>query len=192
MRPLRRQPASATDGGFTLVELLVTTLIFGVVSAIVGMSLIQGLESSRRVQQRTEANQTATLALERLARHVRAAAPLASITADTIEVENVEGSVCRRYRYTYDGSAGTIVERTSPCTATSGPGITTVGTTTSRTLLRNIANDAAQPILSWTDRSGTPAVSAAQTAVVDIRVVVDPAESPEFEVRSSVTLRNAR
>jgi prepilin-type N-terminal cleavage/methylation domain-containing protein len=190
-----RQRGPRYDLGFTLVELIVTVVIFGVVGTIVGSSLIQGLQTSRRVQARAEANQMATLALERLARHARAAAVLLDATPTTLRLESVSNGVCRQYAYAYAQATGEMSEQVAPCTETTGTGLTTVPGTTTRVLLRGLRNDPAAapaaPVFVARDRFG--AVSSASHAVsVDLLAVVQPPEGTSFQLRSSVTLRNQK
>jgi prepilin-type N-terminal cleavage/methylation domain-containing protein len=71
-RYVRRQ----SEGGFTLVELLVVLLLLGVVGSFVTSSIITSLQASRRGEARVHALNDLQLGIERVGRELRAAEEL--------------------------------------------------------------------------------------------------------------------
>jgi prepilin-type N-terminal cleavage/methylation domain-containing protein len=65
-----------TEGGFTLVELLVVVIILGVIGSIVTSSVISAFVSTRRGEQRVHALNDLQRGIERVGRELRAADPL--------------------------------------------------------------------------------------------------------------------
>lgn len=64
------------DGGFTLVELLVVLVIFGVVGGFVTATIVSALQTSRRAEARIHALNDLQRGIERVGRELRAASPL--------------------------------------------------------------------------------------------------------------------
>jgi prepilin-type N-terminal cleavage/methylation domain-containing protein len=111
--------------GFTLVELLVVLLLFGVISSIIAGAMIRGLRADAQAQSRIEAFEDMQLALERVSRDVRAASmPLEMAEPDEIRLRLLRDGSCLEYTYWVDDadSALYVSERrsTDGC-ATFGP-----------------------------------------------------------------------
>lgn len=70
--PCNSSARGATHGGFTLIELVLTLLILGIISAVVAQFAFQGIRSYSTEQDRGDAHSQARLAVERMAREVRA------------------------------------------------------------------------------------------------------------------------
>ena len=64
------------EGGFTLVELLVVLVIFGVIGGFVTATIVSALQTSRRAEARIHALNDLQRGIERVGRELRAASPL--------------------------------------------------------------------------------------------------------------------
>ena len=84
--PIRWRPRLADDQGLTLVELLVVTVLFGVIVAAVTTLFVQATNAETDLNNRFQAQLSARLALDRLRREVHCASsvtpagPASSIT----------------------------------------------------------------------------------------------------------------
>ncbi len=83
MRPRvhRQHRTRRGEAGFTLVELLVVTVLLGIVGSITVAGLVRAFDSSRQTSARTHAIHELELSLQQVGRELRAADPL-FITAD--------------------------------------------------------------------------------------------------------------
>lgn len=68
--------ARRTDRGFTLVEFLVTLVLFGILGTIVTSAIVTGLQTTRRGEARVHALNDLQKGVERVGRELRAASPL--------------------------------------------------------------------------------------------------------------------
>jgi prepilin-type N-terminal cleavage/methylation domain-containing protein len=71
-----------SEDGFTLVELLVVMVLFGVIGGIVTTAIVSGMNSARSTSARTHALHDIEVALQRVGRDLRVADPL-YLTGDT-------------------------------------------------------------------------------------------------------------
>lgn len=102
------------QGGFTLVELLVTLVIFGVVGGIVTSSTITALRSASASESRIDALQELEIAMQRVTRDLRAADPLELVTdeyGDALGAEITRGddTFPVRYRLVHEGGVKQLV-----------------------------------------------------------------------------------
>lgn len=99
-----RKAVAAASGGFTLIELLVVLLLTGVIGGIVTASLIRGLQTTDRADDRISATLDLQRAIERVGRELRAADPLIFPTSGATFRQEVRAQVKRGgeiYRYRY-------------------------------------------------------------------------------------------
>lgn len=80
------QVARSDESGFTLVELLVVTVILGVVGAITVAGVVRGMQTSAHAQDRVEALTATETTLERISRELRAADPLCAIEPGAVSL----------------------------------------------------------------------------------------------------------
>ena len=90
----RRRGDARGDAGFTLVELLVVTVLLGIVGSITVAGLVRAFDSSRQTSARTHAIHELELSLQQVGRELRAADPL-FITADGDYPRRVAAEVVR-------------------------------------------------------------------------------------------------
>lgn len=113
MGAIRRRLAD--EQGFTLVELLVVTLIIGVVGAVTATGIISGMRTTADAQDRAEAQAATRVALERASRELRMADPLRYATGTEVHLDvalNDEAGVVHfRYAVESSGDRWDLVER---------------------------------------------------------------------------------
>ena len=181
------RPTTKDQCGFTLVELLVTLVIFGVVGGIVTSSTISALRSAASSESRIDALQELEIAMQRVTRDLRAADPLELVTGEyddalgaSIERGGSRSSV--RYRLVTAGGVDQIVRED-----------------TGTTLITALDNQSDEPVFRYLDRFGveipctTDCANAYLTsAQVQIRFVRQIDGSTPAIVESQVSVRNLR
>ena len=102
MSALRRRMQA--DEGLTVVELLVVTLLLGIVGSVVTTGVIQGMHTSREAQERIRALTELEAGTHRATRELRAANPLwPGVTSGSVTATVYRDGT--RYAYTYEASA---------------------------------------------------------------------------------------
>ena len=96
---------SRGNGGFTLVELMVTFAITVIVATVVAAFVYYSSRSFVAMSHYTEMNQKSQLALDKMSKEVREANRVTELTSTTIKLQNPDGST---YAFTYDPSARTL------------------------------------------------------------------------------------
>lgn len=201
--PRRRlDDARRREAGFSLVELLVVLVLFGVLSAVVMTSLAGGLRASRQAESRTVVSNALALGSERIARQVRAASPVVkdastAMSATDLSVEVHDDGVRYRHRFRLTpASGGTHGYVTQTVSRYADDAAATPLSTTSRRLVDDVANTAGEPLFTFYDRDGTEldpaAVTGSQVARVLVTLRGQPREGRAITVRTSVFLRNYR
>lgn len=69
---LADESPAAGDGGFSLIELVLTIMLLGIIAAVVSQYALQGVRSYSVEQDRGDVHSQGRLAVERVAREVRA------------------------------------------------------------------------------------------------------------------------
>jgi prepilin-type N-terminal cleavage/methylation domain-containing protein len=187
------------DDGFTLLELIIVTLIMSIILAIAGAVLFSLTTTANRNDSMVADEQAATTALAQLTRDIRSAntitfptGAVASDTANKLEliVNQASGSTTP-VLWVYDAAAQTLTRQAMVGTVfkTSGP------------VVNRVANPASSPVFSYINgKSGTsisgqsPANIAlcATTIHVDIYVGAPPKTTgvSPFETSSDIALTN--
>jgi prepilin-type N-terminal cleavage/methylation domain-containing protein len=129
-----------TDGGFTLTEMLVVIVLFGIIGAIVTTASITGLRQQSQLQNRSDVLAQARTALERIDRDIRSANPLLAATSTQLVLSEVSPSLTRTVTYAVS-SHKLVASETDTTTA----GVTT---TSRNVLLSNLLNSAANPLFT--------------------------------------------
>jgi prepilin-type N-terminal cleavage/methylation domain-containing protein len=81
------------EGGFTLVELLVTVTLMGVVGAIVTSMMIQSMQTALYQEEKTRTLNQAKIAMERMTREIRGANSLVLATPRAVSLVKVDNGV---------------------------------------------------------------------------------------------------
>jgi type IV pilus assembly protein PilW len=182
--PSARAPGPGDSRGLTLAELLVTLAVLGLLLAAVGTMLLAGQRAWALGAARVEAQQSARVALERMATELReagydpAGAGLAAIVLAEPE----------RVTFQRDLDADGVLDATRERVTYLLRG----------TVLRRDAGGGAQPIIEgvrrlaieYFDRSG--AVTADPGRVVALRIRLEVGRGPAVVMETHVRLRNDR
>lgn len=119
--------------GYSLIELLVVMVIFGIVGTIIVGSLARGAQADREAQARIEAFEDMQIALERVSRNVRAASmPLleADPVNERLQLRLLRDGICSQFTYWVDADALRVREErstTEECTFSSASETLVVG-----------------------------------------------------------------
>lgn len=163
MRPCRRV---VDEEGFTLPELLITTLLMGIVSLILFTTTTSLTQTAARTEARSQTLSSARTALERIARDLRAANPVDELAAGTptslydstvsFKVYCASGLNCTdQLRATTYRVSGNRLEAVSGATTTvlQGP----EGSSTLSDSLRRgaIVNSSSEPVFEYYRRDGS-------------------------------------
>jgi len=95
------------QSGFTMIELLITMSLFGILSAVVAGTFINIIRTQKTLMRLIEANDNASLVIEQIAREIR--------TGHEFSASHNDEELCftnakdERVRYRYDNDAKTIV-----------------------------------------------------------------------------------
>lgn len=185
------------EGGFTLVEMLVTVILMGIVGTIVTNIMLGSFTTSRKADDQTRSLTAGKIAMERITRAIRGA-------------NSVTSAQPRYLRFVYT-VAGTRTDTTfQVVTNTSGTSeiretdIVTVGnglpTTTTKTVLGGLAVGRSDAVFHYEDGGGTaltptsmspetydPAqVKSVQIGTLMIRLY----NAPPLQMQQTVSIRN--
>jgi type II secretory pathway component PulJ len=173
------------SGGFSMPDLLIATAILGLVMAGLFGVLRSGTASYRLGAARVEAQQSARVALERMAKELRGAGydPTAAGIAPIVLAESARVT----FQADLDGDGVVDVTR-ERVTYLLRPG---------ETVLRRDAGGGAQPVvngvgrfaLTYFDAAGAPTTDAASVAAVRIRIDVG-ADAAITMMQTQAALRN--
>jgi type II secretory pathway component PulJ len=174
-----------TSGGFSMPDVLIATAVLGLVMAGLLGVLQSGTASYRWGAARIEAQQSARLALERMAKELRSAGydPTAAGIAPIVLAEPTR--VAFQWDLDGDGVVDTTRERV---TYLLRPG---------DTVLRREAGGGAQPVingverllLTYVDAAGAPTSDSAAVAAIGVRIDVGRGAA-SVSMRTQVALRN--
>jgi type II secretory pathway pseudopilin PulG len=90
-----------------VIELMVVIVLMGVIGGAVTNSVVGGMRTSRVLQERTEALAQLEITAGRMARQLRAAAPVEAVTVgagEAIQVRTFGQGTCVRHTYRVEGS----------------------------------------------------------------------------------------
>jgi prepilin-type N-terminal cleavage/methylation domain-containing protein len=167
MSMIHRTGHGDDEAGLTLIELLVTMIIMGVISAVVTAGIVTSLTDQRRERTRLDAVSGSQQVLERVTKDLRAADPLVAADASSVTVLVYHGAACQQRRYYVNASNQLVEEIASyPASASCRTRSGTVGTASSFVLLARVANASTDPLFSYRR------IDAAQDAEVPVTVPV--------------------
>ena len=189
------------EDGFTVIELLVTMVLLGVVMAIATASVITALQSQRRQVDQTYRLNDAKVAFERVTRDLRAANPLLAADDDEVRLQITVDDLRRTVTYTAEPSpaGGQLLRLTEQREDLSTTPATNLGVI-DRVVLDRIMLPAGTPLFTFTNAAAealpcTPStpINASDVWSATIRLRLEPREhSSPIELDSTSHLRNAR
>jgi prepilin-type N-terminal cleavage/methylation domain-containing protein len=150
------------DQGFTLVELLMFILLFGIVSAVITTVSTSGLHRQRELQDRGDALAQARTAVQRVDRDIRSATYLDKGTSSMLLLQEplYSGTTVTGIRwscyYTYATGGSTELVGDINLTSASWP---CAPSATSQVLLRHVTNSSTSPLFSFSPKSGFSSTS---------------------------------
>jgi prepilin-type N-terminal cleavage/methylation domain-containing protein len=171
------------DNGYTLTEMLVVVVMFGLVGTAITGAVVAGLQHQNTLQARSDAIATARTALERVDRDISASNPLLSYSASQLVMTEVPDetvpTATRQVTYSVI-SVGTSKELVVDESDTSSAGVVT--TLPRRVLVTNVVNGTATPVFSYN----------VSTETVTVQLQVQPASlhAPVNVTDNGTTLRN--
>jgi prepilin-type N-terminal cleavage/methylation domain-containing protein len=200
------------EDGFTLIELIVTTLLVGIVTLVLFATSDSMAKISATTQSRSQSLGDARTALERIERDLRAANPVDAISGATSQYDNkISFSV-----YCKTGSAG-CVSNLRPVSYAVANGVLTQSTPSgSSNLLQPIGtpslpvaarrgavvNAATDPVFTYYRRDGTPISTLSSgppasyfrdcTKAIKVHLIVraEPRSTRVIDLVTTVNLRN--
>ncbi|SDQ46752.1 hypothetical protein [Quadrisphaera sp. DSM 44207] len=208
--PRRAQAADGGEAGLTLVELLTTTVLLGIVGTMVLSMVVGTTRSLQASDRRVEATTTTQVALQTITRAVRSAAevpqpdPAAALpgvvptssTSLLVRSWTAAGPAPVLVELSVD-PAGALVETRTPATASAGTWSFS-GTASTRTVLSGVVNPAGTPVFTYYDADGQellPEPDTTGVASVGVRLLVqtDPlGRVAPAEVSTRVHLPNEK
>ena len=105
----------SSEGGFTLVELLVVIMIFGAISTSLYLAVFSGVRGGKTARNVVQVSEEARLGLNRMIRDTREAKDLVAADADSYEIGidfNLDGDTDdegEQETFTFDPSTGRIL-----------------------------------------------------------------------------------
>jgi len=147
--------ARRDEGGYTLVELLVTMTVFLLVSGTLLGALESGLRTERRASNRIDDEQAVRLVLAQFSRDVRGADAITPATLNALATEVDLTSGTQSISWRYEPLAGRL-SRTVTSGSSTTPGVSVQG----------LANGAA-PVFRLLDRSGADLSAAPDNSAAD-------------------------
>ncbi|MGJ7442087.1 PilW family protein [Aquipuribacter sp. MA13-6] len=212
VRRVRGVGAGDSAAGFSLVELLVTMVLLGILGTVVGTTFASSTDSLQRSTWRQENTRLAQTGMETLTKSVRAgslveqsgggtAVPaFREATATSLEVHSFVGDRPMRLRYSIDAQGRLIETRRKATAGSSSPYWTFSSTATTRIVIDRVVNSAGEPLFVYRDGTGAAFPSGALNEAsrrgirsVDITLHVqtdDPGRVRPAEVEQRVHLPN--
>jgi prepilin-type N-terminal cleavage/methylation domain-containing protein len=178
--------ARRDDRGFSLIELLISMGLFGIIIAIVGSMIISAITADRTVRDVTSSTTDGQLAVNVIEQTVRnsTAIQVAAVSGTqsvTVRLRTTAGGAARCHAFFYDATLGQILERTST-TAITAPTPGAVGSEWT------VVSTGIAPIVG-TGGSTTPVFATQGTRGVTLRFTADGDSGPASLFVTTVTGR---
>jgi MSHA biogenesis protein MshO len=178
----------AEDAGFTLVEVLVVVVLLGVVGAVFASTVIQATRVDDRTRTRADAQYAVSLAIERLTKEVRVAAPLVSVSPTQVVVDvyptQPAGSSLRQ-RHTFTLASGALTQQVQQFTPATS---TTPSSTSTRPLATGL--DLTASSFAAFDRAGAATTNAAKVASFRVSLRRTTQSAKPVDASTTIYLRN--
>lgn len=179
----------ASDSGFSLVELLVATVLLSVVGAVATGGIASALRTTR--QDSTRSINTAALdtELQRIAREARVADPLQAASSSRLVADIYRSGQCRRMEWRISGT--TLQWRTLAWSTTCATYPSTTGAVDSGYLTRLTNVNSATPFTYLDSAGGVPTSPTTIQQVVVTLTQLQPERRAPITSSASAYLRNA-
>jgi len=148
--------------GFTLIEMIVVLVLVGILSAIAGIGLVQGVQGYIFATENAEISQKGQMVMARLSRELQEVSEIYSSSPTSIAFKNTYGD----YALAKVGGEIRIIEGQTPPTASTGDilvdGVNSLTLTYDPTTfsdIRTLATIQVDLVLNRTDSSGIPTAS---------------------------------
>jgi prepilin-type N-terminal cleavage/methylation domain-containing protein len=161
---------------FTLIEVIVSLILMGILVAIVGFGLVQISKGYLFARQNSETVQKAQIAMVRIVKELGAATAITSAGVQTVS-------------YTRRQSAGSSTF--IPNTITISGGLITMSGTTTGTLLNNVAMDTAFSKFGYFDASGNTTANLANIRRIDVVFRITGADNISSDFANSVWINES-
>jgi prepilin-type N-terminal cleavage/methylation domain-containing protein len=194
----RRALAAACRAGFTVVELLVSLAILGVVFAVFALVLSSSIRQSGEAREDAVLQGEVRSAVDLLAQDLRQAytgdttSPIETMTATQLTFLSPDrGTPLHDRRVSYRLSSGQLQRALATSTNTNGPPWTIPTLGTYSAVVGSVRN---ATLFTYFDATGAVATSAANLASVTVTVTVSTATSRNrlFTYSTSVALRSGQ
>jgi prepilin-type N-terminal cleavage/methylation domain-containing protein len=171
------------EKGFTVVELLVVTVLMAIVGGVVLSGLISGMGANEQAQSRIDAYNELQVAVERVSRELRAADPVIDFEPALVSVRVFREGNCHAFTYEVDGSE--LREHRA-----TGPDCDSLPATTARPLIRDLDPGPAEPVFEFADVDGEEPDSADDIATIKLTFQRSLRDQPSVTVSTLVSVRN--
>lgn len=172
-----------SDEGFSLVELLVVTLLLGVIGSVVVTGLVRSMQVSQETQARMQATAELQRTADRVGRELRAACPLTTADPLAASARVHRGGEILEHRFRVAGGALTheVVRIENDALA--------AVIQSERTLLPDLATTGTG--FTYADAEGLAASSPADVRAVRVLLARGlGADSPPLRLETAINLRN--
>lgn len=178
------------EKGVGLVELLVVLVVMSVVGGIVLSSIVTGMRTTTRAQDRIDALTELETGVQRLARELRAACQVNTFDGDDVSVNIVRGGEVHRYRYVLGsvlggGATSDVLYEVHAVRDPSTGSFVAAGT---RPFLRDLDN---ATVFAYQDPNGDPPEVATQVSSTRLTLIRRLPDQNPIEVSTRVHLRNS-
>ena len=178
--PRRLHQGGAADLGLTLIEMMVTLLLMGIVGTIMFASVVSVTQTLTHSQANSDSVDIARIGMNRVAKTVRSGMsiqqnglsdlpPLVEISPNKLTVYASLGTVPAKVTYSIDAPRQ-LVENWYPGVASSSPYWTFSSTARTEVVARQIPTTASA-LFTFLDTNGVPIANQTSTNVADLSLV---------------------
>ena len=205
MRSISRLRHRRAEDGFTVVEVMITSVLLLVVTTMIFEGMISLQRAGHRVQALVNNEQDVRFVVTQMVRDIRAANPLVAFSGTATDYKTraemmigPANGTQQRVRWVYDTTVGSPTYQTLRRQVVSADGATVLSSITRLSHVRNNVRTPAVDVFNYVSQSGTDLVVAGNgndvgNCAINVEVVItaDSNPGPEpFTVRSNAELRN--
>lgn len=176
----------AADQGTSLIEVVVTMVLAGVVCAVVSSSIVTGLHDQTRMSAHEYETSTLRTAMQRVTREIRQSDAVLAVSATSLSVHQslTSGHRTVTYHVTTSGGQSVLESVSQPLDAADQP----VGAATTTMVLPHVVTSAGTPMFATTPCTPAAAYCASQ---VDVNLFGSvPSTNEVVHLADTVTTRN--